>query len=232
MEKNKLILLFLGIFMISCTSIAEEKWYTPVDIGEHVDLNNIGEEKLAKTQVKEIFQKEAVFKEDALRKYETLRDKWLENNGAEYQNKFKNNKVFFLDKRNHSISADIYKFSKSKAKIYIKFIYGHSLWHHYYIVLANFLVERDPYIDEIFNLNELEKQYSYSFKGITHGTTTNEVEEILGRDYYEYAGQSPQYRNIYYEKHDLEIIIQDWRVKYIQKGKPGWMDTEMKIKKR
>jgi len=48
---------------------------------------------------------------------------------------------------------------------------------------------------------------------------------------HEYMGQSPQYRNIYYEKEDIEIIIQDFIVKYIQKGKPGWMDTPMKYKK-
>ena len=57
---------------MSHSSIAEEKWYTPVDIGEHVDLNDIGEEKLNKTQVKEIFQRETIFKEEALKKYEEL----------------------------------------------------------------------------------------------------------------------------------------------------------------
>jgi hypothetical protein len=61
--------------------------------------------------------------------------------------------------------------------------------------------------------------------------SAGEVEALLGGDYYEYAGQSPQYRNIYYEEYNLEIIIQNERVKYIQKGKPGWMDSEMKFKR-
>ena len=217
---------------MSHSSIAEEKWYTPVDIGEHVDLNNIGEKRLNKGQIKEIFQKGTILKDEALKQYEKLRDIWLEKNGTEYQNKFKDNKIFYLDRRNHPISADIYQFSESRAKIYIRFIYGHSRWHHYYIVLANLIVKRNRYIDEVFNLNELEKKYSYSFKGVIHGSTAQEVEKTLGRDYYEYAGQSPQYRNIYYEKHDLEIIIQDWRVKYIQKGKPNWMNTEMKYRNK
>ena len=181
--------------------------------------------------MKEIFHGETVFQKEALNKYERLRDKWLENNGVDYQNQFKNDKVFFLDRENHPISANIHKFSKTKAKIYIQFIFGHSRWHHYYIILEDFIVERDPYIDEVFNLKELEKKYSYSFNGVAYGTTVQELEEILGRDYYEYMGQSPQYRNIYYEKYDLEIIIQDWIVKYIEKGKPTWMDTEMKFKK-
>ena len=75
--------------------------------------------------------------------------------------------------------------------IYIKFIYGHSRWHHFYILLKNFIVERDDYIDDIFDLDELEKLYSFTFKGVGHGTTAMEMGEILGSDYYEYMGQSP-----------------------------------------
>jgi len=211
--------------------IAEEKWYTPVDIGEHIDLNGLEEEKLSNARVKEIFQKETVFKKDFLTKLEKHRDQWLENNQMDYRNKFKNDRTFHLDRSHHPISASICQFSKSKAKIYIKFIYGHSRWHHFYIILRAFLVKRDSYLDEIFGLNELEKKYSYSFKGVTHGTAAIEVEQRLGGDYYEYAGQSPQYRNIYYEKFNLEIIIQNSKVKYIHKGKPSWMDTELKFKK-
>ena len=78
---------------MSHSSIAEEKWYTPVDIGEHVDLNNIGEKRLNKGQIKEIFQKGTILKDEALKQYEKLRDIWLEKNGTEYQNKFKDNKI-------------------------------------------------------------------------------------------------------------------------------------------
>ncbi len=216
---------------MSQQSIAGKKWYTPVDIGQHIDFNGVIEEEISRAQVKEIFKKETIFQNSTLKKYKKLRDKWVENHREEYINKFKNNKVFHLDRNNHPISANIYEFSKSKVKIYIKFIYGHSRWHHYYIILGNFLVERDPYIDEVFNLKELENRYSYSFKGVTHGTSAKKIEEILGSDYYEYAGQSPQYQNIYYEKYNIEIIIQDWVAKYVQKGKPSWMDTEMKFKR-
>ena len=52
---------------MSHSSIAEEKWYTPVDIGEHVDLNNIGEKRLNKGQIKEIFQKGTILKDEALK---------------------------------------------------------------------------------------------------------------------------------------------------------------------
>jgi len=211
-------------------SMAEEKWYAPVDIGQHLDLNGMAEEKLSKAEVKEIFRIETFLKEEALKKYEHAKSEWFKGRGADYFGKFKNHKIFNLDKEDHPISANVYEFSQSKAKIYIKFIYGCSRWHHYYIVLGNYLVERDPYIDEVFGLKDLEKKYAYSFKGIAHGMPLKAAEEILGSDYDEYAGQSPQYRNIYYERHNIEIVIQDGTVKYLQKGKPAWMTTEMKFK--
>lgn len=227
---NTISFLSLGILLMSLQSIAKEKWYTPVDIGQHIDTNNVTEEKLSKDQAREIFKKDSYLQEDASKQYEKSKNEWFKNNSTEYLEKFKDNKIFYLDKENHPVSAYVYMFSKSEVKIYIQFIYGHSRWHHYYIVLKDYLIERDPYIDEVFNLNDLEKQYSFSYKGIGSGTSLQKVQEILGNDYYEYAGQSPQYQNIYYEKYNIEIIIQDWVVKYLRKGKPGWMDTEMKFK--
>ena len=113
---------------MSQPSILKEKWYTPVDIGQHMDSIGVTEVKLSKAQVKEIFQKETIFQKEALKRYENIKDKWLEDNGAEYLNQLRNNKNFHLDKRDHPISANIYIFSKSMAKIYIKFFYGYSRW--------------------------------------------------------------------------------------------------------
>lgn len=229
---SKLIIIALGTLLMLQQCMAEEKWYKPVDIGQHIDQNNVKEEQINKSQIKKIFKKGTLFQEDARRMYVNLKREWFTINGADYIKKYKDDKIFYLDNNDHPITANVYMFSKSKAKIHIKFIYGHSRWHHYYIVLGNFLLERDSYIDDVFNLNVLEKKYSYSFKGISHGSSVEEIEDILGRGYYEYAGQSPQYRNIYYEKYNIEIIIQDWVVKYVQEGKPDWMKSEMKFKNK
>lgn len=227
---NMLIIFILGITLMSQESITEEKWYIPVDIGQHIDINYAKEEQLNKDQVREIFIKDKIFQQKALHKFVNLKDKWFKNNGTEYIKKFENNKIFYLNRNNHPISANVYRFSKSKAKIYIQFIYGHSRWHHYHIVLKNYIIDRDSYINEIFNLIELEKKYSFVFKGVGYGTSLDKALEILGNKYYEYAGPSPQFQNIYYEEYNIELVIQDWIVKYLQQGRPGWMNTEMKHK--
>ncbi len=227
-----IILSITGCSILNSEKEETEKYYTLVDIGCHIDSNGVTEEKLSKNKIKDIFQKETILRKEAFEKYEKLRNKWFENNGNDYIAKFKKNKIFHLDRKNHPISANVYEFSKSKAKIHIKFIYGHSRWHHYYIALRDFSVDRDSYIDEVFNLIELENKYSYSFKGGNHGMYLEYVKKILGNDYYRASGQSPQYQKIYYDKYNIEIIIQDWVVKYLQKGRPTWMDTKWKYKNK
>ncbi len=227
MTQNKLMLFTIALLLISQRTHADEQWYTPVDIGQYLDTNAAPTAiELTETAFQTIMQADGSLQEDALRKYRSLRDDWLATHGEEYIKKFDYNKAFLLDS---SLSGNLYQFSNLEAKFYITFTYGHSRWHHYYIALANFLVERTPYIDTVFNLPALEQRYSYSFEGLTHGTTIETMEKILGTDYQEYAGQSPQYRKIYYEQYDIEIIIQAQVVKFVQQGKPGWMDSDMKI---
>ncbi len=211
-------------------SVNEDKWYVPVNIGQHMDLNNIDEEILSKTQGRKMFQKETLFTQPFLKQIEGVRDHWLEQNNEKYREKFNDHKVFQLDKA-HAVTVDIHGFSKTNVRFYVSFIYGHSRWHHYSILLKVFLIERDDYIDGVFSLRELESQYSFTFNGVGHGTTRKELEEILGSDYLEYRGQSPQYRNIYYQQHDIEVVLQDDLVKYLCKGRPGWMDSNI-IQKR
>ncbi|MBK7884792.1 MAG: hypothetical protein IPJ81_14150 [Chitinophagaceae bacterium] len=57
-----------------------------------------------------------------------------------------------------------------------------------------------------------------------HGTTVLEMEKILGTGYEEDIKQMINYREIYYKEYNIEIVIQDEKVKYIKRGKPNWMN--------
>jgi hypothetical protein len=229
MKKTIPIFFILGLLVMATPSLAAEQWFFLEDIGQHLDSRGVTLVPLSRQQAKELFKKETGLQEKALHQYEKIRDQRLKDFSKTYRHQFQNDKTFHIDK-NNLVSASVYAFSKSKAKIHIKFVYGHSRWHHFYIALADFITERDPFLDGVFGLNELEKQYAFSFKGVCHGMPFAEVEEKLGKEFFNYAGQSPQYQNIYYEQYNLEIIIQDWKVKCLRKGKPGWMDTAMKFK--
>ncbi len=233
MQPSRIIVFSIFIFCIFKSSMAqeiittdEEKWYVPVNIGQHMDLNSIDEDILSKTQGRKRFQKETLFTQPFLKQIEGERDLWLEQNNEKYREHFKYNKLFQIDKE-HSVTVDIHGFSRTNIRLYVSFIYGHSRWHHYDILLKAFLIERDNYIDGVFKLKEQELRYSFTYNGVGHGTTSRGLEEKLGNDYVEYMGQSPQYRNIYYELHDIEVIIQDGIVKYLCTGRPDWMDSNM-----
>ncbi len=208
--------------------MAQEKWYTPADIGMHIDENNIVQEKLRTKTVKGKFEHKLNLTDDFLSETEKERDKWLAAN-KQYNNKFKENRLFNLYKE-HNISLRIKQFTKSQVRLFVIFKYGYSRWHHYYILLKDYIIQRDEQVDKIFELKEQEELYSFSFKGVEHGMNFPETINKLGNKFSEYAGQSPQYRNIYYKEYNIEIIIQDGTVKYLRKGKPGWMGSNLKYK--
>ncbi len=205
-------------------SVNKEKWYIPVNIGQHIDRDNIHEEILSKTQGRTIFQTETLFTQSFRKQIEGERDLWLKKNNETYKARFKDHKRFQPDKT-HEVSVDVHEFSKKNVRLDVSFVYGYSRWHQYHILLRAFRIERDDHIDAVFRLKELESRYTFTFKGVGHGTTSTELEKILGNNYFEYRGQSPQFRNIYYRQHDIEVVIQDDLVKYLCKGRPGWMDS-------
>jgi hypothetical protein len=171
---NALIFTLLTISMK-----AQENWYVPVDIGQHIDIGDTKEEII-----------------------------------PDFENYF-------------DIDLIVKEFSARRARIFVVITLGHSRWHHYYFLLKNFIIDRNNEIDHIFKLNKLQETYTATYQTIGHGSSYEQVENILGNEYFEYTGQSPQLRNIYYEDHNLEVVIQDFHVKYITKNRPGWMNSDM-----
>ncbi len=216
-----IILIFLGMHVM-----AKDQWVKLIDIGEHIDFSEAKEETINKAQAVKIFQKNDLLTKDALTEMKKIRDGLIKKNKKTFMEKNKKDNSFFLDTK-YPISIEISRISKTKVNIYILFVYGHSRWHSFYMCIKNYIIKRDADIDEIFNLKELEENYFFSFKGIGHGTAFEYMEKKLGKNYYEYLGQSPQLRNIYYEKYNIEVVIQDFVVKKINKGRPGWMDSGM-----
>ncbi|MBK7884791.1 MAG: hypothetical protein IPJ81_14145 [Chitinophagaceae bacterium] len=86
-----------------------------------------------------------------------LKDEYINLNSKEYRKKIEPGNRFFYADTSHHISVKITEFSKNKARINIVFSYGQSLWHNYYVLLKNYLVERSKAMDNIFYLKQDEK---------------------------------------------------------------------------
>ena len=130
------------LIMLSGEIFAQEKWYKPVDIGQHIyiDSSLVKEEKLSKAEANKIFGKDTISSKEFFVKMNALRDSWLKLYEERYKQKFYTAKYFNKEK-DFRVTYQISKFSNSQAKIYVIFTYGHYMWHHYHVLLKEFLIE-------------------------------------------------------------------------------------------
>lgn len=219
-----LVTLF-AVLSIQIAVMSQEKIYRPVDIGQHIDNNKILEERLS--NVEDVF---TLDKDDrkkiSPKAYQELlkqREQWMEDNKEEYLSRFASNPAFHFEEE-ALIDFVVKEFSRSKVHVFIVFTIGHSRWHNYQILLKNYLINRNETVDQIFKLKKLDEIYTAEYHGLSHGSSFPEILKSLGVNYNEYIGQTPQYQNLYFSNHDLEVIIQDGYIKYLQKGKPDWVE--------
>ena len=205
--------------------MSQENLFTPVDIGQHIDENGVKEEKLSNAE--EIFfldeENRLGINPEVLKSFVDLRESWMETERQEYLDKFAPDPAFYVDE-DVPIEIIIKEFSHDNVRINIVFTIGHSRWHHYHMLLKDYLIDRTDIVDQLVGLKQLEEKYSATFNGVGHGSSFNDLLRSLGLNYREYIGQSMQYRTLYYPDQNVEVFLQDGRVKYLIEEKPGWVD--------
>lgn len=220
-------LLFAVAWMsLSLSVMSQEKIYRPVDIGQHIDPNGVGTEFLP--DVSSLFFADKDDRGKIVQEvYLTLlaeRNTWMASHRQEYLDRYFSNDPLFQADQEAPIEIMVKEFSKDMVRVAIVFTIGHSRWHQYVLVLRDYLIDRNKTVDRIFRLKQMEERYAATFMDIGHGSTFAAVLRAFGLNYREYAGQSPQYRELWFPGHDLEVVIQDGLVKYLHKGKPAWVD--------
>jgi len=226
--KLLILIAWIGLFV---SAMAQDQTYHPVDIGLHIDANGIQIERLS--DVEEIFfldkDGNGKINQDIYETFRGLRDGWMEEHREVYLTRnFTPDSLFNIDVE-APIDVIVKEFSKASVRINIVFTIGHSHWHHYYILLKDYQIARNETVDQIFRVKKLEEVYADTFLGIGHSSPFPDVLRTLGLNYEEYKGQSPQYRNLWFPDHNLEVILQEGYVKYLQKEKPAWVDQSQPI---
>ena len=213
--------------------MSQEKIYRPVDIGQHIDQNEVQEETLS--NVEDVFfldqNNRSGINPEALQSFVELRDNWIEQHRKEYLNNYAPNPAFYVDEET-PIDVIVKEFSRDQVRICIVFTIGHSRWHHYHLLLKDYIIDRNDTVDQLFRLKLLEKRYGATFNGVGHGASFYDLLRSVGMNYREYIGQSMQYRTLYYPDQNLEVVLQDGTVKYLVEEKPGWVEksgTEEKL---
>ncbi|MBN1198218.1 MAG: WG repeat-containing protein [Bacteroidales bacterium] len=221
------VALFIAIFMIGTEHSArsQDKVYTIADIGQHIDRAGVSEEILR--NVEEIFfldkDSRGKINDEANQLLLSQRDAWMEEHWNEYIEKLSFHPQFLADAE-APLDVLVQEFSNNTVRVSIVFSLGHSRWHQYSILLKDYSISRNETVDRIFRLKHLEEVYTATYKDIGNGSSFTDVLRTLGINYVEYAGQTPQYRNLFFPDHNLEVVLQDNQVKFIQQGRPAWAD--------
>lgn len=120
--------------------------------------------------------------------------------------------------------AEVESFSHSRAILRVTLVLGSFRGHHYFYQLARYNVAREPAIDTVYELAELERRLSYTYRGLGHGSRSAEMFSRLSAPDAEYPGPTPSQRNLYFGAENLHVELHDGVVYYIEPGKPGWLE--------
>jgi hypothetical protein len=205
-----------------------EKWYKMNAVGFHIFNEDSPPAKISGEQALRYFSKENshLAKNLTTPKYEEQVSESLRKLKADFPQ--------IIPAKNPEPFADVAQFSKDKVIISILYPLGAHRWHHYFETIATYEIKRTPVIDEMFDLRELEKKFSYTYKGVGYGTSAgytsaagglnNKLTEILGQPDAEYPGQSPSLRQLYYRQHNLYVEIHEGVVYFVEHRKPDWIE--------
>jgi hypothetical protein len=194
-----------------------EVWYRPVDIGEHVRVGLIRPELATETQALTWFTAKG-FAPEGEQHFTALAATLPVPPPGEHAHDHAYHPV-----TQATLGVKVHEFSTRRARVWVVRPTRQSRWHHLFDLVSELVLDRTARVDALFGLPALEAQYTASFAGVRHGMKVSELPPLGPcRDY---PGQSPSFRNIYCEDHELEIVVQDGIVKYVQHGKPSWAEA-------
>lgn len=219
------VLIIVSWIMLSVSVMSQEKVYSLADIGQHIDRTGVSEEILQHVEEVFFFDKDdrGKINHEVFQTLLSQRDNWMEALWEEFVKRLSSDPQFLAD-ADAPVDVLVQEFSKDTVRVSIVFSLGHSRWHHYYIQLKDYRFRRNETVDRIFRLKKLEETYTATYKDIGNGSSFTDVLRALGLNFLEYSGQTPQYRNLFFPDHNLEVVLQNDQVKFIQMERPSWAD--------
>lgn len=221
---------FLSIFIawigLCGSAMAQDMTYQPVNTGQHIDANGVDVTDLI--HAGDVFYPgkdgNVAIIPDLLRQLTDHRDRWINSSREEYLTRnFASDPLFSVDQE-FPVEVLVREFSANDGWVSVVFSVGYSRWHHYYMLLKDYRINRSPEVDRMFGLDQLVKKYTLTYQDIGYGSSFQDLIHTLGLNFLEYPGQSIQLRTLYFPGADLEVILQDGMVKYLENGKPEWVN--------
>ena len=184
-----------------------EKWYNVCGIGDSI-CNEMKEILLSPDRAHKIFTKDAPH----------IKDGW--KNELKEQVEPASKTIHFpekgtfieLPKEARRPYAQVVRFSQRQVVVMILVREGNYLWHQYLECLAAFRILRDPQVDELFGVADLERLYAGRYKGIGSGDSEKAVLKSLGKPDLIEDWQPWGYFRYSYFTDDVMIKFQDFQL--------------------
>ncbi len=204
------------------------KWYRPVDIGRHLDRGKVTQKRISPERAIELFRADdrigsCALTDEGKGMFEPATRKLIRSAKPWFRTKRSKDRA--LRSFKGPLAVIVREFSTDEVRIWVVWKKGHSRWHSFFDLVAEYLVKRSGPVDGLFFLDQLEQRYALTYQGIGHGTTVDELTAKLGTKHKEYPGQSPSFRNLYFPNHELHVVIQESIVMYVERERPGWADS-------
>ena len=203
--------------------MAQEAVYEPISVGRHIDPNQVQQQRLE--DVEDVFfvdkDGRGNLRNELKIALELERDQWLEQNRESFLDQFASDPLFQVEQE-FPLEVILTSFSRNQIVFQIAFSMGYSRWHHYLILLRDYILQRNATTDKIFRIRQLEEVYAYQYQGVQYVMPFEEVIKNLGSGFLEKIHQPLHYRTLYYPEYNLEVVLQDEQVKYLNPVKPAW----------
>ena len=126
-----------------------------------------------------------------------------------------------------------YGISKQSVRLRVLSLLGRYRYSIFHDVLAHLQFPRDSELDQLFGIKELEARLIKEVDGIHVGSSPDLVFNTYKEDYFERIGPLVDYREIYFPKADVQVVIHG-EVLSINKGmgEPGWFDNKKMTEKK
>ena len=198
-------------------SAADEKWFDLQGVGEHI-VEEKKEILLTPKIALELFQKE----------HPKIKPDWLEKLGQPIEPAEKVSEIPKpIIEREEKPHAAILRFSKRFMHVMILQPKGYYRWHRYAACLANFKIPRNPDSDTLFDMESLERIYTFRYKGIGYGSGETVVRKALGEPDAIQSYSPFGFFIFYYFKDDIAIQFQNMLVRTVTPHIPPEVKKEV-----
>lgn len=111
----------------------------------------------------------------------------------------------------------VLEFSKKEVVVAIRIDVSARRWHRFSYELRRYRLRRDQQLDASLSLPALERQLSFTYRGLGHGVRLDQKTIDRLGPFDRYPGQSPSLQELYFKRHGLYVNVRHGVIYYVER---------------